>query len=326
MIITHTPFRISFFGGSTDYPVWYREHPGAVLATAIDKYCLIVCRKLPPFFEYRHRIVYRTIEMTNTVDEIQHPSVRECMKFLGIEEGIHLHHDGDLPARAGMGTSSAFTVGLLHSLYALKGIMPRPMQLAKDAIHIEQDVLHENVGSQDQVTAAIGGFNRLDFSGDEIQVSPMVLPKERLEHLEASLMLYFTGFARTASQVAKAQIEATPGKKSELCRMYEMVTEAVSILNSDRDLNDFGKLLHESWMLKKSLTKFISTPYTDYLYERALGDGAIGGKMLGAGGGGFMLLFVEPEKQAKVMEDFRGMLRVPFRFSKHGSEVIYSSE
>ena len=324
MIISRTPFRISFFGGGTDYPVWYKENRGAVLGTTINKYCYITCRYLPPFFEHKHRIIYALMEQVQDIDEIRHPSVRETLKFIGITEGMEIHHDGDLPARTGLGSSSSFTVGLLHALYALKGMMPSKMQLALDAIHIEQERIKENVGSQDQTLAAFGGLNRIDFSGEHpIQVRPITLNRKRLELLQNHLMLVFTGFPRTASQIAGEQIKETPNKKRELNEMYHMVDEAINILNGDNDLQDFGKLLHESWQLKRSLTNKISTPYVDYAYDAAIGAGATGGKILGAGGGGFALFFVRPELQTKVKESLRGLLHVPFRFENLGSRIIF---
>ena len=324
MIINKTPFRISFFGGGTDYPVWYRENQGAVLSTTIDKYCYITIRYLPPFFPYKHRIVYSKIEMVNDINEILHPAVRATLQFLNIDKGIEIHHDGDLPAKTGLGSSSSFTVGLLNSLYALKGVIPSKLQLAKEAIHIERDILKESVGAQDQVAAAFGGFNKINFNGkDEIKVEPITIGKERIKQLENHLMLFFTGFSRTASDIAKSQIENTPNKKRELSLMYQMVDEAIKILNEKGDIKDFGKLLHEAWLLKKSLTDKISTPEIDNIYEKALQAGALGGKLLGAGGGGFMVLFVPPENQPGVREKLKNLLEVKFHFENEGSKIIY---
>ena len=325
MIISRTPFRISFFGGGTDYPVWYRENSGAVLGTTIDKYCYISCRYLPPFFEHKHRIVYSQAELVKDIDEIRHPSARETLRFIGITEGMEIHHDGDLPARTGLGSSSAFTVGFLHALYALKEITPSKMQLTKEAIHIEQDMIKENVGSQDQVLAAFGSFNRVDFSGEHhIEVQTLTMKPERLESLQSHLMLFFTGFSRTASDIAEEQIKQTPNKQQELSEMHSMVDEAVNILKGDNDLLDFGKLIHESWQLKRSLTDKISTPYIDYVYDTAIRAGATGGKLLGAGGGGFILFFARPELQPKIREALSGLLQVPFRFENSGSQIIFN--
>lgn len=325
MIISRTPFRISFFGGSTDYPVWYRDNPGAVLATSVDKYCYISCRYLPPFFEHKYRIVWSQIELVQNIEEIRHSSVRECLKFMNVNEGVEIHYEGDLPAMTGMGTSSSFTVGLLHALCALKGtagFKPTKMALAKNAIHIEQDIIRENIGSQDQVTAAFGGLNRIDFGpGDDIRVSPIRLTKERLDELQSHLMLLYTGVSRTASYLAGELIKSIPYKRKELEAMQSMVGEAISILEGNGDLAEFGKLLHKGWQLKRSLTPKTSSLFTDYAYESALQAGAVGGKILGAGGGGFILLFVEPSLQERVRKSLR-LLHVPFRFDTEGSKIV----
>jgi len=327
MIISRTPFRISFFGGGTDYPVWYKENKGAVLATSINKYCYINCRYLPPFFEHKYHIAYSKIELVQKISEIQHPSVRETLRYMNIEKGVEIHHDGDLPARAGLGTSSSFTVCLLNSLYALKGKMVTKRKLALDAIHVEQEMIKENVGSQDQVTTTFGGLNKIEFNGDEeFIVTPITLNQEKYQYLQNHLMLFFTGFSRTASDIAKEQIKKTLEKKKELHRMTEIVDESINVLNdNDVDLTDFGKLLHENWMIKRKLTSKITTNEIDKIYNNAIKAGAIGGKLLGAGGGGFILLFVEPDKQKKVKERLKHMLHVPFRFEKLGSQIVYYS-
>ena len=324
MVITSTPLRISFFGGGTDYPVWYREHGGAVLATAINKRCYITCRHLPPFFEHHSRISYSRIENVNKNVAIEHPSVRECLKFLGIEQGVEIHHVADLPARTGLGTSSAFTVGLLLGLYALQEKMRDKHSLAADAIHVEQDLIQEAVGSQDQVSAAYGGFNRINFNPDgEIEVRRILASQSRLEDLEQHLALYFTGFSRTASEIATEQLKMTPHKKKELDTMMQLVTEAESIVTSpNASLNDFGRLLHESWQIKRSLTQKISNAEIDEIYQAGIGAGALGGKLLGAGGGGFMLFFVPPERREALRARLRKFLCVPFSFSNRGSHVV----
>ncbi|MBI4354262.1 MAG: kinase [Candidatus Omnitrophica bacterium] len=324
MIISRTPYRISFFGGGTDYPVWFQEHGGAVLATTIDKYCYLTCRYLPPFFEHKSRIVYSKVESVASNDQIEHSAVRGVLRALHITEGLEIHHDGDLPARTGLGSSSAFTVGFLHALHGLKGRMPTKMQLAREAIHIEQEVLKESVGSQDQIVAAFGGFNRIDFPTDHrFQVSPVMIDETRRTRLQEHLMLFFTGFSRTASDIARDQIQATPKKTAELRAMQQMVDEAIRILQEEIDLTAFGRLLHEGWQVKRSLTSRISTPQIDTLYETARAAGAIGGKLLGAGGGGFLLLFVRPEEQDRVQAALRGVLHVPFRFETGGSRIIF---
>lgn len=324
MIISRTPFRISFFGGGTDYPAWYRQHGGAVLATTIDKYCYISCRYLPPFFEHRIRVVYSKIENCHQVDEITHPAVRETLRFLNIERGVEIHHDGDLPARSGMGSSSSFTVGLLHALYALKGQMPNKHQLAMESIHIEQERLQETVGSQDQVLAAYGGFNHLTFhSNGEVSVRPITIVPERVRDLNSHLMLFYTGIKRTASDVADSYVKNLEGKKRQLRIMKDMVEESISILNSQQDLSAFGDLLHESWLAKRSLSAIVSNSEVDGVYAEARSAGALGGKLTGAGGGGFLLLFVPPDRQADVKERLTDLLHVPFRFEFSGSQLIF---
>jgi len=325
MIISRTPFRISFFGGGTDYPVWYNEHGGAVLATSINKYCYITARYLPPFFDHKYRIRYTKREEVQNISEIKHPSVRECLAFLNFDQGVEIQHNSDLPARIGLGSSSSFTVGLLNALYALRGKMTTKRQLALEAIHIEQDRVKENVGSQDQTIATFGGFNKIKFGSEQhIQVEPITLNSEKIQLLQDHLMLFFTGFTRTASEIAGEQIEKIPEKKNELNRMFEMVDEAMSILNSNSSgITDFGRFMHETWMIKRSLTTKITTPYIDKIYETAIKAGALGGKLLGAGGGGCILFFVKPELQPKVKERLKNLLYVPFKFENLGSQIIY---
>lgn len=324
MIISRTPFRVSFFGGGTDYPVWFREHGGAVLATTINKYCYISCRYLPPFFSHRSRVVWSRIELIQAREEIQHPVVREALGFLGMTEGIELHHQGDLPARTGLGSSSAFTVGVLNALYGLRGVMAGKEQLAREAIVIEQERLKEHVGCQDQVITAYGGFQRIDFWGESsFRPSPITIPWERLNELQDHLMLFFTGLSRTASDIAAQQVSVAAQRSRELRVMHQMVDEAVNLLKSPHGLGDFGKLLDESWQLKRSLTDRISTPYIDQLYEQARRAGSSGGKLIGAGGGGFLLLFAPPEAQAAVKAALHGLLHVPFRFESVGTHVIF---
>jgi len=327
MIIARTPFRISFFGGGTDYPAWYKNNKGAVLATTIDKYCYITCRRLPPFFEYRHRIVYSKYEHVNKISEIIHPAVREVFRFMDVKEGLEIHHDGDLPARSGLGSSSSFTVGLLHSLYALRGRIVTKKKLANDAIHVEQDMIKENVGSQDQMSVAFGGFNKIEFEGDHnILVTPVTLASERMAELEDHLMLFFTGQTRIASDIAAHKISQIPNKNAELKKMHLMVDEAIDILNSKAKIVSFGDLLHRSWKIKKSLSEKISNPLIDDIYRSAIAAGARGGKILGAGGGGFVLFFVEPKNQERIRKTLKNLLHVPFRFDKTGSQIIYYSE
>lgn len=330
MIISRTPFRISFFGGGTDYPVFYEENGGAVLSTSINKYCYITVRYLPPFFDYSYRIRYTKREETKTIAEIQHPSVRECLKLVNLNHGVEVVHNADLPAMSGLGSSSAFTVGFLNALYALKGQITTKRQLALDAIHVEQDMIKENVGSQDQTITAFGGLNKIEFGGQQkIGLYPITVEQSKLETLQKHLMLVFTGFSRNASQIAEEQIRKTPENKQELKAMMAMVDEAVNILNgSPERFVDFGKLLHETWEIKRKLTPYITTPFIDEVYQAATEAGASGGKLMGAGGGGFMLFFVKPELQDRVKEKLTGLssgklLYVPFKFESLGSQIIY---
>lgn len=324
MIITRTPLRISFFGGGTDYPVWYREFGGAVLSTAIDKCCYITCRRLPPFFEHHSRVSYSRIENVIRNEEFEHPSVRACLRYLGVEEGVEIHHVADLPARTGLGTSSAFTVGLLMGLYALKDQMRNKHALAADAIHVEQQLIKEAVGSQDQVSAAYGGFNRINFNTDDsFEVKQILASPDRLAALQQHFALYFTGFSRTASEVATEQIRMTPHRKHELEMMFQMVNEAEAIVaNPTRSLDEFGRLLHECWQVKRTLTQSITNSKLDEIYEAGRSAGALGGKLLGAGGGGFMLFFVPPERRKALRMRLKNLLCVPFAFSNRGSHVV----
>ena len=324
MIVSRTPFRISFFGGGTDYPAWYRVHGGAVLAVTIDKYCYLTCRYLPPFFEHKYRVVYSKIDTCQAVGEITHPAAREVLRFMKIERGVEIHHDGDLPARSGMGSSCAFTVGLLHALHALKGQMPSKHQLALESIHVEQDLLNETVGSQDQVVAAYGGLNKIMFHPQgEITVRPLTLSRERIAALNSHLLLFYTGIKRTAADVAKSYVNNIEGKKRQLEIMRDLVDQSVALLNSDQDLAEFGRLLHEAWQVKRSLSVQVTNPHVDAIYEAACDAGALGGKLTGAGGGGFMLLFVPPERQSAVRERLNRLLLVPFQFDFQGSQIIF---
>jgi D-glycero-alpha-D-manno-heptose-7-phosphate kinase len=323
MIISRTPFRVSFFGGGSDYPQWYRLHGGAVLATAIDKYCYISCRRLPPFFDYKHRLVYRKQETVNEISEIQHPAVRGVFSYFEWNDGVEIHHDGDLPARSGLGSSSSFTVGLINALRAMQGRHISKEELGELAIHIEQEVIRENVGSQDQISAAHGGFNRIDFRRDGgIEVQPIILPRERLAAFKGHLMLVFTGFARLASEVAKTKIDNLEKRAEEIRRMARMVDDGVEILTSERPLADFGLLLHEAWTHKRKLSEMVTTDAIDRIYAQAREAGAVGGKLLGAGGGGFMLLVVPPEKQDAVRQRLAKFVHVPFDFEMSGSRIV----
>jgi D-glycero-alpha-D-manno-heptose-7-phosphate kinase len=324
MVITSTPLRISFFGGGTDYPVWYRENGGSVLSTTINKRCYITCRRLPPFFEYHSRVSYSKVENVVNNDAIQHPSVRACLQYMGVSDGVEIHHVADLPARSGLGTSSAFTVGLLLGLYALRNQMRDKQALATEAIHVERDLLQEAVGAQDQVSAAYGGFNRINFNTDgSVEVNRILTGPNRLAELESHLALYFTGFSRTASEIAQEQLRVTPHKKQELNMMLQLVNEAEAIIaGPSRSLDEFGRLLHESWQIKRSLTPKISTATIDEIYEAGRSAGALGGKLLGAGGGGFMLFYVPPERRKALRTRLKNLLCIPVGFSSRGSHVV----
>lgn len=324
MIITRTPFRVSFFGGGTDYPAWFRENGGSVLVTSIDKYCYLTVRYLPPFFEHRHRVVYSIVEMVKEISDIKHPVVRAVLSERKQTQGLEIHHDGDLPARSGLGSSSAFAVGLLHALSALDGRMSSKMTLAREAIRIEQDVLKESVGCQDQIATAFGGFNRIRFlPSGMFDVEPIVIERSRVVELQDSLMLFFTGLTRSASAVAEETIRNLSAKRAELIAMREMVDEAMTLVSTQCDLvPEFGRLLRESWKLKKCLADNVSSPRVDEIYQAALGAGALGGKLLGAGGGGFMLFMVPKDKQKAVRDRLKELIHVDFRFETGGSKVL----
>ena len=324
MIISKTPFRISLFGGGTDYPQWYHENGGSVLATTIDKYCYISCRHLPPFFEHKHRIVYSKIESVKTTEEIQHPVVRAVLSNLSITDGLEIHHDADLPARSGLGSSSSFTVGLINVLNALKGLQISKQDLAKQATYIEQEVLKETVGSQDQVLAAFGGFNRIDFHPDDsFNISPVIINKDLVGQLQSHMLLFFTGLSRFSSDIARDKVSNFTNRFQELTQIKEMVDEGMSILQSpSTPIMDLGKLMHESWKLKRSLSAKVSTPKIDEIYEAGIKAGATGGKILGAGGGGFILFFAEPKNHKKIIERLKSLVHVVFHFDDVGSKIV----
>lgn len=327
MVIVQTPVRISFFGGGTDYPVWYREHGGAVLATTIDKYIYIQCRRLNAFHDHKHRIIYSKMEDVREINEIKHPAVREVFRYMKVNEGIEMHHDSDLPARSGMGSSSSFVVGLLHALHALRGEMIDKEAMAKAAIHVEHNLIKENVGCQDQVMASFGGFNHIEFRTDgSFNVRPVTLRRERTDELKSHMMLFFTGMKRVASEVAVEQIRNTPNKFSELTAMHQMVGEGLKILTGSGAITDFGKLLNESWKLKRSLSSKITNSEIDDFYSAGISAGAVGGKLLGAGGGGFLLLCVPPERQNNVLEKLKKCIHVKFGFENLGSNIIFFRE
>jgi D-glycero-alpha-D-manno-heptose-7-phosphate kinase len=327
MIISRTPFRVSFFGGGTDYPVWYRENGGRVISTTIDKYCYVTLRELPPFFKYKHLLRYFRREEVSTIDEIKHPSIRECLKYLDINKSIELVHHADLPAQSGLGSSSTFTVGLLMAGYALKNQMRTKKQLAHDAIEIEQQRIGEAVGSQDQTAAAFGGFNRINFGGyRELEITPLTISIEKMSNLQDHLMLFFTGFSRNASDIAQKQIEITSSKTKELDIMVDLCKEAEELLvSSENGFLEWGELLNEQWKVKKSMTNLITNSKIDEMYDEGIRSGALGGKLLGAGGGGFILFLVPPEKHDQIKTNLSSILHVPFKFDFSGSQIVYYS-
>lgn len=324
MIISRTPFRVSFFGGGSDYPTWFNQHGGAVLGMAINKYCYISVRHLPPFFEHKHRIVYSEVENVLTLDEIKHPAVRAVLKEMNVQRGLEIHHDGDLPARSGLGSSSSFVVGLVHSLRALENKMSSQSYLAEKATHIEQVTLNENVGNQDQIWAALGGFNRIDFLTDgSYRQTPMMPGRKREAELIGSLMLFFTGISRFATDIAGKKIANLNKRADHINRMVEMVDEAQDIINNPkRPLKEIGTLLHDSWLLKRDIADGISNDQVNDIYQAGLDAGAVGGKLLGAGGGGFVLFYVEPEKQNTVRERLAHLTEVSFKVDRTGSKIV----
>lgn len=326
MIITATPLRVSFLGGGTDYPEHFSRHGGATLGTSIDRYTYITVTPLASFFEHRIRVSYSRTELCRTVEEVQHPSVRECMRFLGLDGGIEISIVTDLPARTGLGSSSSFTVGFLHALHAFKGELVCREQLAEEAVHVERELIRERVGLQDQYLCALGGFQHLQFRGqDRVNAAPVPLSRTRVEALQGRLMIFYTGLQRTAHEVVEKQLQRTSAGELSgyLMRLESLVREGLHLLCSDEDLRAFGDLLHQGWELKKQFSDTISTPAIDSAYARARQAGALGGKLLGAGGGGFLLLFAEPEAQAAVRAALADLPEVPFGFEDEGTHLVY---
>ena len=326
MIITKTPFRMSFFGGGTDMEDYFRENGGAVLSTTFDKYCYVNVRHLPRFFDYTSELTYSRTERVTDVNDIQHPAIREAMKMLDMQE-IRLTYEADLPARSGLGTSSSFAVGMLNAFYALKGKYADKKKLADEAIYLERVLCKEAGGWQDQIAASFGGFNRINFGSDGYEVLPVIISPERKRQLNNNLLMFFTGFTRFSSDVQKANsATAAEDKKARLKKMYALVDEAEAVLtDKTRNLDDFGRLLDVTWRLKKGTGGAVSTGSIDELYEKGMAAGALGGKLLGAGGGGFLVFYVQPEKQAAVREAMKDLLHIPFQFENGGTRVIHYS-
>lgn len=327
MILIRTPFRISFFGGGTDYPIWYEKHFGLTISTTINKYNYINIRELPPFFDYNYRIRCYLTEEVKKLDQIKHPVVREALKLFKLKKGFEIVHYADLPARAGLGSSSAFSVGFLHALLLFQNRIVTKRKLALEAINLEQNILGESVGSQDQTIASYGGLNQIKFNKSKVfQVKKILLSKKRFKTLEDRLLLCFTGFTRNAEKIAKFQILNIPFKERELLKILDIANEGKKILlNPLMSLDNFGNLLNEQWYIKKNLTNKISNQKIDDIYDTAIKAGALGGKLLGAGGGGFMLFYARKENHNQIKNALKEKLFVPFKFEKNGSQVIHTS-
>ena len=326
MIISKTPLRISFFGGGTDYPPYFKLHGGAVLSTTINKHIFITVNPISPINDCNYKLTYSKLEKCNTINEIAHPSVRECLRFVNTQEKLEIHVVSELPAKTGLGSSSSFTVGFLNALNAQLGNKISKAQLAANAIHVEQQLIGEDVGSQDQAAAAYGGLNRFDFRPDgTIVASPVAISATRKAQLNQNLMLFYTGITRYADEVIKEQIKKTNEGSiiKDLSQMQQMVDTGIAILSSEQPLANFGKLLHEAWQAKRGLSSSITSSHLDSMYSKAIQAGALGGKLLGAGGGGFFLFYVEPDMQASVRQALQGHLEVPFQFEEEGSQIIF---
>jgi D-glycero-alpha-D-manno-heptose-7-phosphate kinase len=329
MIITRTPFRVSFFGGGTDYPPWYLENGGAVLSTSIDRYCYITCRRFPPFFPNTFRIVWSHIEPVSTIGEILHPAVREGLRKMGFDDsaGVEIHHQGDLPARSGMGSSSAFANGLILALAALRDRHISNHDLFHEAIDLEQNWIKDNVGSQDQVATAVGGLNVIHFDpGGAIRVEPVAMDPARKAALKERLMLFYSGGSRTASTIADTFVRSLSDRSAQLKRMHKMVFEARDILLGSGSLDAFGEMLHETWMMKRQLSGSVSNNHIDTIYDTARQAGAIGGKLLGAGGAGFVLVYADPEHHAAIRDALASLISVPFGFDEDGAKLLLQSQ
>ena len=325
MIITKTPFRMSFFGGGTDMESFFMENGGAVLSTTFDKYCYVNVRHLPRFFDYSTELSYAKIERVTDVNDIQHPAIREAMKMLDMHE-IRLTYEADLPARSGLGTSSSFAVGMINAFYALKGKYEDKKKLADAAIYLERELCKEAGGWQDQIAASYGGFNRINFNSDGYEVLPLIINPERKRQLNNNLMMFFTGFTRFSSDVQKANASNKADKVNQLKEMLALVDEAEKVLvDKQSDLDEFGRLLDHTWRIKRKTGNTVSTNSIDELYDKGLKAGALGGKLLGAGGGGFLVFYVEPDKQEKVKKAMEDLLYIPFEFEDGGTRVIHYS-
>lgn len=322
MVISKTPFRISFFGGGTDLPKWYNENGGSVISTSINKHCFVFGKRIPPFLDYNYRIVYSQQELLKNLEDIDHPAVRESLRFMNWgDKKIEIIHSGDLPSRSGLGSSSSFTVGILNMLYALEGKRADKNTLAKNAIHVEQEMIKEAVGSQDQIATAYGGFNHIRFYKGGFEVKPF-FNESFLKEFNKHLLLFFTGTTRNSFEIERVKIDSIGQKQTHYKELQEITEYALECFEAER-LNKIGKLLHETWLIKKNLCDKISNIEIDNIYQIAMEAGAIGGKVLGSGGGGFMLFFAEPSQQPAIIEALKKLMLVPFEFEKNGSEIIY---
>ncbi len=327
MIISRTPFRISLFGGGTDYPKWYNKNFGSVINVTINKYCYINVRKLPPFFNYKYYIRYYQREQVEKLNKIKHPSVRECLKFVNLKYGVEIVHNADLPARSGIGSSSTFTVGLLNALMALKNQTLTKKELSLKSIHLEQNILKENVGSQDQIAASFGGLNRIDFGGkSKFTINPYVLNPTYEKKINSNLILIFTGIERSASSIAKKQLKSMESNQNKYEKILKITREADDILRKNKNPDLLGELLDEQWKIKKNLSSDISNNKIEKIYKNAKLNGAIGCKLLGAGAGGFMLIYARKKNQKKIINSLKNFLYVPFNFDYTGSQIIYYSK
>ena len=325
MIITRTPFRMSFFGGGTDMKDFFKEqHGGAVISTTFDKYCYVIVRHLPRFFDYSTELSYSKIERVTSIDDIEHPAIRNAMKMLDMHE-LRLTYEADLPARSGLGTSSSFAVGMLNAFYALKGKYADKKKLADDAIYLERVLCNEAGGWQDQIAASFGGFNRINFNKDgTYDVYPLIIHPDRKKQLDDNLLMFFTGFTRFSSDMQKVNAKGYHDKTKQLLEMLDLVDQAQKILtDKNSDLDDFGRLLDRTWKLKRQTGGAITTDSIDALYQKGIDAGALGGKLLGAGGGGFLVFYVQPEKKQAVKEAMKDLLYVPFHFEDGGTRVIH---
>lgn len=323
MVITKTPFRMSFFGGGTDYKEFYEKYGGSVISTSFDKYCYVSARHLPSFFDYTFEATYSKVERVKSLNDMEHPAIRETMKYLDMRD-LHLSYDADLPARTGLGSSSSFVVGMLNAFYSIKGKYVDKKRLAEDAIYIERVLCNENGGIQDQIAAAYGGFNRIDFDNEGFSVRPIVMDNARMRQLNSNLMLFFTGFSRISSEIAEEQKKMTPNKTAELKEILDIVDEADKVLTDKYcNLDEFGRLLNHTWNIKRGLTSKITTDYIDDIYSKAISAGAIGGKLLGAGGGGFMVFYVPEDARNSVRKKLKDFQHIPFGFEKEGSTIMY---